>query len=194
MYLQSRQSWWWNRAFSSQSGTWTELPDGGRSSWAQGRQRTGMKGRWLRRTTPLLESCGLSAWHWWGEENERGYSSWQSTTNNRRHWCKIHSIHKYNIIILRLKIIFKLQCTDFTEQLMSWCCILLQTYCSSEVLARCSNKVVERENSCYKAIILLLQSYSISSSNKPAGGGGFSPIRLRPISKWPPSKNVKGSL
>lgn len=73
--LQSRQNWWWNRASSSQSGTWTELPGGGRSSWAQGMPKTGMKGRWLKRRTLLLGSCGLSAWHWWREEKQSDYSS-----------------------------------------------------------------------------------------------------------------------
>lgn len=79
----SRQNWWWNRASSSQSGTWTELPGGGRSSWAPETQRTGRKGRWLKRRTPLLGSCGLSAWHWMREGNQRGYVSWQRTTNNK---------------------------------------------------------------------------------------------------------------
>lgn len=81
--LRSPQNLLWNRASSSQSGTWTEHPGEGRSSWARGMLRTETKGRWLRRRTPLLVSCGLSVWHWWREENNKSYSCWQCTTNNK---------------------------------------------------------------------------------------------------------------
>lgn len=81
--LQSPQNLLWNRASSSQSGTWTEHPGEGRSSWARGMLRIGMKGRWLKRRTPLWVSCGQSVWHWWREENNKSYSCWQCTTNNK---------------------------------------------------------------------------------------------------------------